>query len=735
MKKYILIIILLTTFSGSVFSMAAPCTAPANEQCGAATAIAIGGCTGAGSTGCDVTGDASPTSCGPVGTHSAWYSFVAPASGNVDVTLTLTGGFFTPIVVYSACPSTVATEVQCDYTGGNPLTASMTGLTPGNTYYVNMNSPGNSAAGDPQTTYSNICVVDAGGGCVPDCTNGIQDCNETGVDCGGPDCAPCGGAPDCLDNDDCGSPTALALNAPGGGNSCITDCNTGSNAGPVFVGPPICSDMPNGTVWFSITTDALTATLDILVTSGTMGANPEVTLFTNNCGPYTIVSCNEGAGGTAGATGISVSPSTTYLVAVSNWAGSAGTFDLCIAQDPDNSACNTTNSFVMNSSSMGSPSGGPYQMGEVVEFCYNLTDWQMFNCNYIGAFVPSFGDCWDPASFDAQGQPVNITVALNVNGVIQATGGPPGPQNPCAGTPSGSWQWFAAGTVTYNINGYYPAGTPMPAGWYFLSSYDPVTGQCNGNDPTDPDFSFGDGDYPTCGVNTFDYTICYSLIAGSDPTLTNCEVTMKTFADGEFGAWGDIGCTVDALATINGVLPVELISFTAKYNGTQVELNWLTESEINNDYFTIEKSKDGSIFEVVEIVKGAGNSNAVLSYDGKDINPYTGVSYYRLKQTDYDGKYEYSKMVSVYVKSNIADLNVFPNPVKGSGYLSFKADRDGDYNVTIYDVTGRKVISKNYMITAGENSLSLGTETLNSGMYFLTVGDGKESEKIKFIKE
>ncbi len=726
MKNLFLIISLLLTSSVSIFA-GGPCVSPANELCGGATAIAVGGCTGAGQFGCNITGDPAAPSCGPAPTGSAWYSFVVPASGNVNITATLTGGFYTPIVLYAGvCGALV--EVGCYYPSplANPYTGAFSGLAPGTTVYINMAAPGT-------TTYSSLCVVDAGGGGCPNCANGIQDCAETGVDCGGPDCPACGVS--CTDNDDCSAPTSIALTASGGADVCVNDCNTGAASGPDFAGNN-CYDLPNGTVWYSITTDASAATIDISLTSGTMSATPEFTVFTNLCGPYTIVNCTEGSGGSATATGIAVTPSTTYLIAVSNVSGSAGTFNLCVAQDPDNSACNTTNTFSMTSSTLGSPQGGPYIQGDVVEFCYTLTNWQMINCNYIGAFVPSFGNCWDPASFNAQGMPINITTPLAVNGVIQPC--PPGPPcswNACVGTPSGSWNWFPAGTVTYNVNGYYPIGTPMPAGWYFLSSYSPATSSCVG-DPVDPDFTYGDGNFPACGTNTFDYTICFTLIAGSDSTKTDCFVSMKTFADGEFGFWNNIGCTVDALATINGVLPVELLSFEANVvDNTFINLDWITASEINNDFFTIEKSKDGQIFEVVGIVDGAGNSNTIKNYNSLDESPYQGTSYYRLKQTDFDGKNNYSKIVAVNIVGAFEDISIFPNPILGVGYLSFTAAANSTSTVLVYDISGRIVCSKNYTTNKGANKFTIETEHLTQGMYFLMLDNGEESINIKFIKE
>ena len=94
-------------------------------------------------------------------------------------------------------------------------------------------------------------------------------------------------------------------------------------------------------------------------------------------------------------------------------------------------------------------------------------------------------------------------------------------------------------------------------------------------------------------------------------------------------------------------LPIQLLSFTAEKNKSTVDIKWNTASEINNDYFTVEKSKDAIHFSKLVIVPGSGNSNSEKNYAAKDNSPYNGISYYRLKQTDFDGKFEYSNIVAV----------------------------------------------------------------------------------------
>jgi hypothetical protein len=183
------------------------------------------------------------------------------------------------------------------------------------------------------------------------------------------------------------------------------------------------------------------------------------------------------------------------------------------------------------------------------------------------------------------------------------------------------------------------------------------------------------------------------------------------------------------------VLPIELTNFTGRYDGDDVILNWETQSETNNDYFTVERSIDGVNFEFVGIKDGAGNSNTTLHYEYIDKNPLEGSSYYRLKQTDTDGKHEYSSIVSINVKPKYEDVIVYPNPVNGNGFLSFNSTVEEEQTLNIYDVAGRLVYQKKYMITSGGNKLSMETTNLTQGMYFINLGDAKDGIKIKFIKE
>ncbi|MBK5285602.1 MAG: hypothetical protein JJE25_09365, partial [Bacteroidia bacterium] len=116
-------------------------------------------------------------------------------------------------------------------------------------------------------------------------------------------------------------------------------------------------------------------------------------------------------------------------------------------------------------------------------------------------------------------------------------------------------------------------------------------------------------------------------------------------------------------STTPAPLPVELISFNASANENQVSLNWQTASEINNNYFTLEKSQDGTNYQSIRTVKGAGNTNVAQSYFYMDnSNSQSPICYYRLKQTDFDGTTKEIGLKVVRIKSSSDAVSVYPNP-------------------------------------------------------------------------
>ena len=168
------------------------------------------------------------------------------------------------------------------------------------------------------------------------------------------------------------------------------------------------------------------------------------------------------------------------------------------------------------------------------------------------------------------------------------------------------------------------------------------------------------------------------------------------------------------------VLPVELLSFTASVNQrATVDLEWSTSLEENSAAFTLERSRDGSTWETIHIVPGAGSTNSISNYHQEDDAPVSGTSYYRLRQTDFDGHEEVLGIREVEITSN-ADLSVYPNPIHDRFTLT--SSEAISYPVTIYDIRGTDVTSRIRIYGAGAEQRTVSMEGLPAGSYILRVG-------------
>ena len=184
------------------------------------------------------------------------------------------------------------------------------------------------------------------------------------------------------------------------------------------------------------------------------------------------------------------------------------------------------------------------------------------------------------------------------------------------------------------------------------------------------------------------------------------------------------------------ILPIGLTSFTARQQDGVIKIRWTTESEINNNYFTVEKSLDGIHFETLCSIKGVGNSSSILNYEAADEHPFTGLNYYRLKQTDFDGSYSYSNVVSCVSDGNgmMRVLSVNPNPVQFSANLTLDITDDEDVSVQLSDTRGQLVFDKIFFVHEGIQHLELDLSGLEQGIYLLRVHCEYGSYSQKLIK-
>jgi hypothetical protein len=171
------------------------------------------------------------------------------------------------------------------------------------------------------------------------------------------------------------------------------------------------------------------------------------------------------------------------------------------------------------------------------------------------------------------------------------------------------------------------------------------------------------------------------------------------------------------------MLPVELISFSGECVNNLVQLNWTTASETNNNFFTIEKSADAQNWNILTTVTGAGTSNEPLSYSVFDENPGTQRNYYRLKQTDYDGQFAYSKVISVApCYDGYFDMVVLNNPVNSIIKLLVNTSDTQSAQIYIKDLIGRTLYTNNNVeFEKGENSFNIDVSKLSNGIYILVL--------------
>ena len=189
----------------------------------------------------------------------------------------------------------------------------------------------------------------------------------------------------------------------------------------------------------------------------------------------------------------------------------------------------------------------------------------------------------------------------------------------------------------------------------------------------------------------------------------------------------------------SNALPIELIYFNTKLNDNHVNLSWSTASELNNDYFTVERSTDGSHFEELHRKQGAGNSTSTLNYTDVDENPLQSYSYYRLKQTDYDGHFTYSEIKTVKNNSkdnedaNLKIISVAPNPFGERFTCSFTLKTVTNVELQLFNSSGQIAYKDMIIPHDGMNQYDFTDEKgLAPGIYFLNLiyNDQKVTQKI-----
>ncbi len=186
------------------------------------------------------------------------------------------------------------------------------------------------------------------------------------------------------------------------------------------------------------------------------------------------------------------------------------------------------------------------------------------------------------------------------------------------------------------------------------------------------------------------------------------------------------------------ILPVELVRFTGEViNNNEVLLKWVTASEENNQHFVIERSKDGNRFEVIGTVEGNGTTTATSNYQFLDEAPHFGRNYYRLKQVDFNGRFEFSEIVTVTIKGNdLPDAIVYPNPAETQTIMRMVKPLQEDATLEVVSAIGQ--VMYQIVLPAGTNSHRIDMSDYHAGFYYLHLsydGQRRLAQRVLKIQE
>lgn len=173
-------------------------------------------------------------------------------------------------------------------------------------------------------------------------------------------------------------------------------------------------------------------------------------------------------------------------------------------------------------------------------------------------------------------------------------------------------------------------------------------------------------------------------------------------------------------------LPVTLSGFTARFTDGKVLLSWFTASEKDADRFDIERSDDALAFRTIGSVGAQGNAASGAVYSFTDIEPFTGVRYYRLKQWDINGKYVYSGVIAVSASETAGGLLVFPNPARDQVHIILPVAAPGRSQLTLVNTSGMLLRNEEELLVQGDNEISLDLSGLPIGIYYLKIQTGQE---------
>ncbi len=228
-----------------------------------------------------------------------------------------------------------------------------------------------------------------------------------------------------------------------------------------------------------------------------------------------------------------------------------------------------------------------------------------------------------------------------------------------------------------------------------------------------------------CDVSTYTNMFCS---AQNDTTAFQWgplplppNTTYYIAVDGFAGSDCDFDITI--VGAVNVVLPIDLLGFNANCTSIvgEVELKWMSASEINSDYYLIERSRDGENYTQIAKINSVGNSSNVNSYYFKDVESPKGNVYYRLVQVDLNGNQTYFNVISTNCNSNL-ELSIYPNPAKNQFTIEGKFDKViNNAKIEISNSLGEVILNKTFKINSDSIKQIINTANFNNGVYYVTI--------------
>lgn len=226
---------------------------------------------------------------------------------------------------------------------------------------------------------------------------------------------------------------------------------------------------------------------------------------------------------------------------------------------------------------------------------------------------------------------------------------------------------------------------------------------------------------------------------GTDYLLDGLDVAFVVpLSDGGFGffeirggcvtAWGTGAAAISDVTYADkcsqvcpdAPLPVELTNFIAKAKKASIQLQWETAVEIDNAGFELERSLDRKTYEVLKFIEGKGNTVEPSAYQFGDEQVKTGQTYYyRLKQIDFSGRFEYSEIISAQLQGVNPSTKIAPNPTSDVVRMEYNTPSNAPLYITTFDVAGKLLNSQKYQVVEGDNNLNLNLSKLGTGTFFL----------------